>query len=102
MKKGQMILGEKKCDLLEEIETLKKIALANMDLATALKEEANAHEAKANLFLTELKVLRMDQLFLTCKVETLSKSLNESQAENENINKQVVALSCLDANKKIQ
>ena len=73
--------GEKR-DLLEEIETLKKVALANRDLATDQEAETNTHEAKANLFLTLLKVLRMDKLFIISKVETLNKSLSESQYEN--------------------
>ena len=65
-------LRGEKCDLLEEIKTLKKVALTNRDLAATQEAEANTHEAKANLFLTELKVLRTDKLFLTSKVEILS------------------------------
>ena len=73
-------LRGEKSDLLEQIDTLKKVALANKDLANAQEAEANSHESKANLFLIELKVLRTDKLFLTNKIETLSKSLKESQS----------------------
>ena len=57
---------------------------------------------KANLFLTELKVLRTDKIFLTSKVETFSNSLNESQSENVGLTKKIMTLSFLDADRKIQ
>ena len=60
--------------MMEEIQFLNKVAYSQRDLA-------NAHEAKANLFHTELKVLRTDKLYLTEKVETLDKCLAEAQSE---------------------
>ena len=71
---------EEKDNLLEEIDTLMKIPLANRDLANAHEAKSNVHEAKTNLFLSELKALRTDKLLLTSKVEILSKSLSESQS----------------------
>ena len=58
--------------MLEEINFLMETTFSNMDLA-------NAHEAKADLFLTELNTRRTDKLFLSDKIETLSKSLNETK-----------------------
>ena len=105
MKSNEEIIDDlkgKKRDLLEEIDTLNKVALANMDMATTQEGEANTHETKANLFLTKLKVLRTDKLFLTSKVETLNKSLSQSQSENVGLSEKIMILSSLDADRKIQ
>ena len=75
--------------VLEEIEYLWEAAFTNRDLA-------NTNEENANLFLAELKVLRTDKLFLSYKVETLSKSLEESQFENKSLTEQVMTLSSHD------
>ena len=50
-------LKEEKYDVVEKIDTLRKVALTNRDLANAQEAEANAHETKKNLFLIELKNL---------------------------------------------
>ena len=88
--------------MLEEIDTLRKIVLANRELTNAQESKTNAHEEKTNLFLTELKVLRTDRLFLTSKVETMSKSLSELQYGNIGLTKKIEILGSLDANNKIQ
>ena len=85
---------EEKDNWLAEIDFLRKVALANKDLT-------NVQEGKAKLFLTELKALRTDKLFPTSKVETLSKSRNKSQSENNELTEKFVKLSPLNLEKKI-